>query len=116
MSKATIMDAITNVRTGQYTHSAATEPGDVVVGNGSVLVAINKKDANVENAYIWEGKTEFDKEASLAINFMDAVYWDNTAGKVTKTVTGNTPCGHCVEKALAADATVVVYLRPYVKT
>lgn len=115
MAKATVMDDIRNVRTVPYTHSSATEPGDIIVGNGAVLVAVNKKDANVENAYVCEGKLEFPKEASLAIDPMNAVYWDNGNSVITKTVQGNTPAGHCVEKVAGSGTKVVVFLRSYVK-
>ena len=115
MATGTVMDVIANVRTVPYTHSAATVPGDVIVGNGAVLIAINTKALNVENAYVCEGKVELPKEASLAINAMDAVFWDAAAGKVTKTAAGNTPCGHCVETVAGSGTTVVIFLRSYVK-
>ena len=115
MATGTVMDALTNVRTIKYTHGSATVPGDVIVGNGAVLIAINKKDASAENAYMYEGKVELPKKSSLAINAMDAVYWDDTAKEINKTAAGNTACGHCVESAGASDTTVVILLRSYVK-
>lgn len=115
MATATVMDIINNIRTVPYTHSAATSPGDIIVGNGAVLVAVNKKDANAENAYVYEGKVELPKQSGLAINAMDAVFWDNTNSYINKTSTGNTACGHCVESAGASATKVVILLRSYVK-
>ena len=115
MATGTIMDLIANVRTVLYTHSAATIPGDVIVGNGALLIAINTRAINVENAYVCEGKMQLPKETSLAVNVMNAVFWDAAAGKVTTTSTGNTPCGHCAEKAAGAEATIVIDLNSYVK-
>lgn len=112
MPTGTPMDAIPNIRTIKYAHGSAVTAGDIIVNNGTVLIAINTALAAADNAYIYMGKIEMPKEASLAINQHDDVYWDATAGKVTKTQIGNTPCGYCVEKALAADTVVVIYLKP----
>lgn len=115
MANATVMDDIRNIRTVPYTHSAATVPGDIIVGNSNVLIAVNKKDANVANAYVYEGKVEMPKEASLAIESMDAMFWDNSNSVITKTAAGNTACGHCMEKVAGSGTKVVIFLRPYVK-
>ena len=115
MATATVIDAITNVRTVPYTHGVATVPGTIVLGNGNVLIAINAKALSVENAYVIEGKVTMPKTSGLAINMGDAVYWDDGASEVNKTVAGNTACGHCVKSAGASDTTVDIFLRGYVK-
>jgi predicted RecA/RadA family phage recombinase len=105
-------DSLSNLRPGKYTHNVATVPGDTIVVNGCVLVAVNTADANAENVYVYAGKHTMPKEAPLVINFLDEVYWDAGAGKVTKTAGGNTPCGYCQEAALSADTTVTIMLQP----
>ncbi len=112
MATATGSDSISNLRTAKYTNAGATAVGDVIVANGCVLVAVNAAAAAAENVYIYQGKMTFPKEAALAVSVLDPVYWDSTNGVVTKTERGNTPCGFCVEKALAADTTVVVMMIP----
>lgn len=115
MATATVIDALPNVRTVPFTHSAAVVVGEIIVGNGNVMVAVNEKAINVENAYVVEGKINAPKEASLAVEVMDAVYWDSGNSKVTKTATGNKALGHCAKKAAASDTTIDVYMRQYVK-
>lgn len=115
MATATVIDAITNVRTVAYTHSAAVVVGEIIVGNGNVMVAVNAKAINTENAYVVEGKINAPKEANLAAEVMDAVYWDSGNSKVTKTAAGNKALGHCAKKAAASDTTIDVYMRQYVK-
>lgn len=107
---AKIRDSIGNVRTLKHTHTAALEPGKVLVANGQVLVAINKTAADEENVFAYRGRVELDKTAALAINVGDVVYWDDTAKEANKTATANTKGGICVEDAAAADATVLVML------
>lgn len=115
MAKATVIDSVLNIKTVPFTHNAATEPGDIIVGNGAVLIAINKKDANVANAYVYEGRVTMPKTNGLAINVMDAVFFDSGAAEVNKTAAGNTACGHCVETAASGATTVDILLRTYVK-
>lgn len=105
-------DNLQNIRTLKYTHSSATEPGDTIVVNSCVLVAVNTALANAENVYAYGGKHTMPKEAPLVINVLDEVFWDAGAGKVTKTSGGNTPCGWCQEAAASADTTVTIILWP----
>lgn len=116
MAVATVIDALPNVRTVPYTHSAAVVVGEIIVGNGNVLVAVNAKAINTENAYVIEGKINAPKEANLAAEVMDAAFWDSVNGKITKTAAGNKVLGHFVKKAAAADTTADVYMRQYVKS
>ena len=105
-------DSLGNIRTLKYTHNAATAPGDTIVVNGCVLVAVNTALINTENVYAYAGKHTMPKEAPLVINVLDEVYWDAGAGKVTKTAGGNTPCGYCQEAGASADTTVTIMLQP----
>ncbi len=103
-------DTIGHLRTLKYTHSAALTAGDILKVGAWVMQAMNTTLGNVENVFIYRGKMTWPKEAALAINARDMVYWDNANGVVTKTAVGNTPIGVCVESALAADSTVTFML------
>lgn len=112
MATAVECDSIQNLRTLKYTHNAALSVGDIIVANGAVLVAVNKTDADTENVFVYMGKITAPKEANLAIDVLDEVYWDAADGVVTKTAAGNTACGFCQEGAVAADSTVTIMLLP----
>lgn len=107
-------DTVSNLRTLKYTHSAALEPGDPIVVNGALLVAVNTSAANAENVFIYQGKVTIAKEAPLVINALDAVYWVAASSHVNKTSGGNTACGYCVEAAASAATTVTIMLMPNV--
>lgn len=111
MATAVESDSVLNLRTVKYTHNAALEVGDVIVVNDSVVSAVNKTDADVENVFVYSGKMTMPKQAALAISLFDKVYWDAANGVITKTNT-DTLCGYCVEAAAAADDTVVIMLIP----
>ena len=70
------MDNLNNLKTCKYTHNAATVPGDVIVVNCCVLVAVNTALANAENVYVYSGKVTIPKNNALVINALDQVYWD----------------------------------------
>ena len=112
MAKGIICDSLQNARTLRLAHSAAVEAREIVVNNGSVLVAVNKADQDAENSFVYMAKATFPKEAALAINPLDKLYFDESEGVITKTAAGNIACGFCVEPALAADADVTFYLLP----
>jgi len=52
-------------------------------------------------------KVKCPKQASLAINEGDVVYWDNTAKEIDKT-NSNILAGFCVRRAAQADTHVVI--------
>ena len=106
------VDSVSNLRTLRYTHSADTVPGNVIVYNGLVLVAVNKVLANAENVWIYAGRMTFPKEAPLVVNQGDQVYFDSGANKITTTAGSNTPCGFCQEAAASADTTITIMLWP----
>jgi len=108
---ATPRGGVTENRTLKHAHSAALEATEVLVINGQVTVAVNDSAANADNVFIFAGPVEFDKEAGLAINAGDVVYWDDTAKEIDKTNT-NVKAGICKEAAAAGDATVLVELMP----
>jgi predicted RecA/RadA family phage recombinase len=110
MAKATVRGSINDARTLKVAHTAAVEPGDVVVNNGQVLVAVNKAAQDVESVFVFRGRVEFPKEAALAINPGDVCYWVAANSNANKTATSNTKLGICVEAALAADTVVLIEL------
>ncbi len=113
MATGKVIDSLSGVRTLKYAHTAAVTAGQVVVtSSGIVLVAINDVAINVASAYVYIGKTQLPKEAPLAIDLGDIVYWDASAGKVTKTSNGNTFCGICIEAAGSAATEAFIYLFP----
>ncbi len=97
---------------GKKAHTAAVEAGEVIVINGNACVAVNKKGADEDNAYVTEGPIKVKKTSGLAINFGDIVYWDAAAEEMNKTPTSNTEAGYCLEDAATTDADVVMYLKP----
>ncbi len=112
MAVGNAMDAITNIRTIKYAHSTAVELNEIILNNGAVLVAVTAAAISTDNAYMYKGKMSMPKTAALAIDQMDKVYWDDTAKEINKTPTANTECGYCVDKSLAADTEVVMWLEP----
>lgn len=109
---AVVTDSIVNIKNCKYTHNAATAPGDIIVVNSCVLVAVNIALANAENVYTYAGKVTIPKNANLVINVLDQVYWDAVDSNVNKDSAGNTPCGYCQEAAAQTDTTVVIILQP----
>lgn len=105
-----IRDGVNACKTLKKAHSAAVLAGEVVVINGQVLVAVNAKDANADNAYIYSGRIEVVKTSALQIDVGDVVYWDATAEEANKTASGNTKMGMCVEDVAGAGANVIVDL------
>ncbi len=97
-------------RTLKYTSASAVGLGDVIVVNGQVVIACGAYGANVEGVYIFRGRVEFPKEASLAIAPGEKCYWVAGNGNVNKTSAGNTEVGICVENALTTDSVVLVEL------
>lgn len=110
MAKATIRSGLDKTRTLKYTHNAATTPGDIILVNGQVLIAIGTAAANAVNTYAFRARAEFPKEAALAVAPGEKCYWVAAASNLNKTSAGNTAVGICVEDALAADTVVQVEL------
>ena len=112
MAKGIICDSLQNARTLRLAHSAAVDAREIIVNNGSVLVAVNRADKDAQNSFIYMAKATFPKAAPLAINPLDKLYYDESEAVITKTATGNIACGFCVEPALAADTDVTFLLLP----
>ena len=106
--KANIADALTNVRTRPYTHNAALTAGDVIVVNGSVMIAINDTAADVENVFAYRCRAWFPKKANLALGVNTVCHLDVANSEITDDPNGTTKTGTCDEFAAAADTEVLV--------
>lgn len=81
---ADVLDGVTNVRTLKLAHSAAVEANQIIISNGQILVAVNKKDAAQDNAFIYRSRLELPKETDLVVAVGDILYWDPSAEKAKK--------------------------------
>lgn len=106
--KGTIIDAYDKIRTREYIHNAALVPGDSILVNGSLMVAINTTDANKGNVFLYRGKVTLPKAADKVLNVNDPCYLDEAAGKITSASEGNTRIGTCDAYAAAAATEVDV--------
>lgn len=79
---------------------------------GKIVIPLQTKLAGAEVECATEGVYRVAKEAPLVINQFEALYWDDTAKKATKTATNNILMGHAAYAAASADVTVDVRLTP----
>lgn len=112
MAKAVPRDSVKNLRTLKLAHTAAVEAGDVIVVNGNILIAVNAADADVENIYIYRGRSAFPKAtgASSGIAANTKVYWDVAEGvaKTDDEAAANALIGVTIEAATDDDTEVLV--------
>lgn len=92
-----------------------TAPYAVTAGQGVLVGAIfgvAANDAAISTAVEIATKGVFDitKQPSLAISAGVRVFWDDTNRRITTTATGNYQVGMATVAALAADATVRVWI------
>jgi predicted RecA/RadA family phage recombinase len=105
------------IQPGDSLAVAVPYAGGVTSGQGvlvGALFGVAAVDA-AQNAVIeaaTQGVFDLTKEPALAISAGARVFWDNTNRRVTTTATGNFCIGLATQAALAADATVRVWLRP----
>lgn len=86
-------------------HTAATTTKAPILVNSRVMIPLNTALANVRNTFVREAEISgatTDTGAAWAVN--DAIYWDNTNSRFTKTSTSNTLCGHALEAKASGDA------------
>ncbi len=103
------------VQPGDSLAIAVPYAGGVTAGQGILVGALFGVAAvdGAQNAVIeaaTQGVFDLTKEPSLAISAGARVFWDNTNRRVTTTATGNFSIGIATTAALAADATVRVWL------
>jgi predicted RecA/RadA family phage recombinase len=105
------------IQPGDSLAVAVPYAGGVLSGQGVLVGALFGVAAvdGAQNAVIeaaTQGVFDLTKEPALAISAGARVFWDNTNRRVTTTATGNFCIGLATQAALAADATVRVWLRP----
>lgn len=103
------------VQPGDSLAVAVPYAGGVTAGQGVLVGALFGVAAvdGAQNAVIeaaTQGVFDLTKEPALAISAGARVFWDNTNRRVTTTATGNFSIGIATAAALAADATVRVWL------
>jgi predicted RecA/RadA family phage recombinase len=104
-----------DVQPGDSLAVAVPYAGGVTAGQGVLVGALFGVAAvdGAQNAVIeaaTQGVFDLTKEPALAITAGARVFWDNTNRRVTTTATGNFLIGIATQAALAADATVRVWL------
>lgn len=77
---------------------------------GGTLGYILRKESSVSAVVELGGVRQIDKLNTLAINFGDVVYWDDTNKEVNKTASGNTECGVAVQTAASTDEKINILL------
>lgn len=103
------------IKSTAFAHSAATESKTPIVINSHVLIPLEDQDADVRNTFVYEAEIAgVAAETGVAWVVGDALYWDATNARLTKTSTSNTLCGHALEaKASAADVSGLVAFDSY---
>jgi predicted RecA/RadA family phage recombinase len=103
------------IQPGDSLAVAVPYAGGVLAGQGLLVGALFGVAAvdGAQNAVIeaaTQGVFDIAKEPALAITAGARVFWDNANRRVTTTATGNFCIGLATQAALAADATVRVWL------
>lgn len=102
------------VKTIHHTHTAPTTAMVPIVINGFVLLPLNTRGANEQNAFVRDAELGAAPKATGEVWAPgDLLYWDAAAVKFTKTVGSNTKCGKAGSAQLTADTTGVVILDSY---
>ncbi len=86
-----------------YTPGSAVAAGDVLVLGNNVFLAKRAIEANQLGSIDIGGIWDLPKEASVAHNQGDLVYWDATNHVVTKTAGSNKKLGIAAANAASAD-------------
>ena len=110
---AKLKDPVGKCKVLEYVSGAAVTAGTMSVVNGLLVYNLSGASASGQKVKaVYETHSNglvLPKQASLAINAGEEVWWDTSASEVDKT-NSNVNLGFCVESALAADTTVRVTL------
>ncbi len=103
------------IQPGNSLAIAVPYAGGVTAGQGVLVGALFGVAATdgAQNATVeaqTQGVFDITKEPTLAITAGARVFWDNTNRRITTTATSNFQVGIATQAALAADATVRVWL------
>lgn len=106
-----VRGAMSDTKTIVYAHASATVKDTIYLINYRPMLAVNSKDADADNSFVYSGRIEYAK-ATGAWVAGDELYWDNSAAKFTKTQAGNTHAGIAAQDAASGDATGIIDLLP----
>jgi predicted RecA/RadA family phage recombinase len=82
---------------------------DVVpIGTGRIGVAQSSIPIGSTGTLAVTGVFEFDAINTVAFSVGDALYWDNTAKKITNVSASNVAAGWCVEAKISAGVTAKI--------
>lgn len=112
MSYAKLKDPVGKCKILEYVAGGTVTAGTMSVVNGMLVYNLSGGESGDTIKAIWETHSnglELPKQAALAINVGDEVWWDTGAGEIDKTNT-NVNAGWCVRPALAADSVVRIAL------
>ena len=114
MSYAKLKDPVGKCKVLEYPSGGAVTAGTMAVVNDMLVYNLSGAAASGEQVKgVYETHSnglELPKEAGLAINVGDEVFWDTGADEVDKTNT-NVTLGYCVRAAVAGDTVVRVTLQ-----
>lgn len=114
MSYAKLKDPVGKCKVLEYPSGGAVVAGTMSVVNGLLVYNLSAASASGQQVKgVFETHSnglELPKQAGLAINVGDEVWWDTTAEEIDKTNT-NVNAGFCVRAAVAGDATVRISLQ-----
>jgi predicted RecA/RadA family phage recombinase len=101
-----IRSPASQIKTTQFSHSAATSAHAPVLVNSKVFIPTDDADANALNGFVYDAEiSDAAKDPATAFSPGTKVYWDNTNQRFTATATSNTLCGYALEAMGASDAT-----------
>lgn len=102
------------IKTIFHTHSSATTAMTPLLINSRLLVPLNTRGSNEQNAYVREGELAGAAKATGETWAPgDKLYWNDTNKNFTKTAGGNTLCGVAGSTQQSGDTTGVVIFDSY---
>lgn len=107
-----VRSGLCETKTIKYSHASATTKDTIYLINGRPMLAVNSADANIANAFVYQGRIEYTKVSAQAWTAGDDIYWDNSAGKFTTVQAGNSHAGVAAEDAANPSSTGLVDLIP----
>lgn len=106
-----VRSGLCETKTIKYSHASATTKDTIYLINGRPMLAVNTALAAAANTFVYAGRIEYAK-ATGAWTAGDDIYWDNSAGKFTKTQAGNSHAGVAAEDAASGAANGIIDLTP----
>lgn len=105
-----VRDHLDQVRTIKHTHTANTVKDTIYVIGGRPVLAMNSKDANLENVFVATGLIEYTKLSTQVWTPFETLYWDRTNSRFTNVAGGNIRAGMAAAPAANPSSTGLVLL------